>query len=251
LLGVYEKFCMKIEVITSFNERYYNGIGKECVSTWLKYWPNELTLTVYIEEFSLPDQARIKQIPFSQLGKNHTDFQNDQKYKSRVKIFAKKAYSIIHAFIHSDADRILWLDADVLTTKPIPLEFIKQLSPSDSLLTYMRVWHNLKKDDINSPIVPSAESGVFAVNTRHDSFRQFADRYEEYYNKRLDKNLRRFYDGEVLGAVAKEFQENNKIIDLCAEFKKPYRTPIGHTILGPYLHHYKAKAAKSEYFIED
>lgn len=242
---------LKTEIITSFNERYYNGIGKECVDTWLKYWPNELSLTIYIEEFSLPEQNRIKQIPFSELGENYVNFQNDQKYKNRVKIFAKKAYSIIHAFKNSTADRIIWIDADVLTIKSISLEFINQLCPQDSLLTYMRVWHNLKKDDINSPIVPSAESGFFVVNTRHQNFQQFANRYEEYYNKRLDNNLRRFYDGEVLGAVAKEFQDNNKIIDLCSEFKKPYRTPIGHTILGPYLHHYKAKAAKSDYFTDD
>jgi hypothetical protein len=242
---------MKIEIITSFNERYYNGIGKECVETWLKYWPTNLKLTCYVEEFQLPEQDRIKQISFTELGADYENFQNDPKYKNRVKIFSKKAYSIIHAFKNSTADRIIWIDADVLTLKDVPIEIIKNLCPNDTLLTYMRVWHHLDKANLQSSLVPSAESGVFAVNTEHQSFHQFADRYAEYYNKRLDKNIRRFYDGEVLGAVAKEFETSNKIIDLCQDFKKPYRTPIGHTILAPYLHHYKAKAAKSDFFNDE
>lgn len=242
---------MNFEIITSFNERYYNGIGKDSVSTWLENWPKNLILTCYVEEFSLPENNRIKQISFDQLGKEYEDFQKDTTLKGRVKIFAKKAYSIIHCFNNSNADRIIWIDADVLTTKKIPLELIDSICPEDTLLTYMRVWHNLKKEDPSSPIVPSAESGVFAVNKQHKNFKDFADRYSEYYNKRLYQNLRRFYDGEVLGAVAKEFEQNNKIIDLCSDFKKPYKTPLKHTYLGEYLNHYKAKGAKADYFIDD
>jgi len=242
---------MKIEIITSFNKRYYDGIGKECVSTWLKFWPEDFILTCYVEEFSLPEQLRIKQIPFTELGLDYENFQTDPKYKNRVKIFSKKAYSIIHAFKNSDADRIMWIDADVLTLKSIPNDLIKNICPDDTLMTYMRVWHRLDRADADSPVVPSAESGVFIVNTRHQNFQNFANRYAEYYNKRLDKNIRRFYDGEVLGAVAKEFETSNKIIDLCEGFKKPYRTPMGHTVLAPYLHHYKAKGAKADFFKDD
>jgi hypothetical protein len=238
---------MNIEVITSFNEKYYNGVGKDCVSTWLKYWPKDLSLTCYVEEFSLPEHERIKQIDFSQLGSEYENFQKDNRYKNRVKIFAKKAYSIIHAFKNSKSDRIIWIDADVITTSPISKDVIESICPTDTLLTYMRVWHHLIKGDFASPLVPSAESGVFAVNTQHSGFKKFSDRYEEYYNKRLDSNIRRFYDGEVLGAVAKEFEKENKIIDLCVDFKKPYKTPLKHTFLGPYLHHFKGTTAKTHY----
>jgi hypothetical protein len=40
---------MNIEVITSFNQNYYDLIGKDSVDSWLKYWPKELSLTCYVE----------------------------------------------------------------------------------------------------------------------------------------------------------------------------------------------------------
>ena len=37
------------------------------------------------------------------------------------------------------------------------------------------------------------------------------------------------------------------VFDLCATFKKSYKTPLRHTILGDHLIHYKAKHSKAEY----
>jgi hypothetical protein len=107
---------MKIEIITSFNESYYNLIGKDCVSSWLKHWPKELSLTCYVEGFTLPPTERIKQISFDNLCKEYFEFQKSNE-NDRVKIFSKKAYSAIHAFENSDADYIIWIDADVITGK--------------------------------------------------------------------------------------------------------------------------------------
>lgn len=233
---------MKIEVITSFNQAYYDTIGYRAVETWLDYWPGELTLTCYVENFSLPEQPRIKQIPFSELGFEYWLFMRNTE-RDRVKIFAKKAYSIIHAFEHSDADRIVWLDADVLTEREIPIKVLKSLCLDDTLATFMGVTH----DDQWF----SAETGIFIVNTTHPKFKEFAARYREYYDRRIKDNIRRFYDGEVFGAVVKEFEGQAKFNDLCIGLEKNYKTPLKHTILGPYLHHYKAKHSKDEFAKQD
>ena len=60
---------MKLEIITSFDQKYYDYIGKDCVDSWLKYWPEEFSLTCYVEEFTMPEHSRIKQIPFDNLCK--------------------------------------------------------------------------------------------------------------------------------------------------------------------------------------
>ena len=49
---------MKLEIITSFNQKYYDLIGKDCVDSWLKYWPEEYSLTCYVEEFTIPAHPR-------------------------------------------------------------------------------------------------------------------------------------------------------------------------------------------------
>lgn len=232
---------MKFDVITSFNETYYNNIGKDCVETWLKYWPAEMSLTCYVEEFELPAQDRIKQITFDQLPAEYSEFQKSDE-RGRVKLFAKKAYSIIHAMNNTDADRIIWVDADVITEKPLPISVLEKLCKKDQLATYMQVYH-----EVDDKTFVSAETGFFILNTRHEYFPKFRDRYTEYYNKHLKENLRRFYDGEVFGAVISELETECSVNNLCKDFEKKYKSPLKHTPLGEYIIHHKSKHSKDNY----
>jgi hypothetical protein len=238
---------MIIKTITSFNQKYYELIGKDCVETWLKYWPTDYTLTCYVEEFSIPTHPRIKQISFDHLPKEYFDFQNSE-FKHRVKTFSKKAYSIIHAFENVDADRLIWIDADTISIQNMDSKFLSALCPDDTLATFMGVWHHKDKNDPNSELKFSVESGVFIVNKNHPGFKLFSSRYREYYDKKITKNLRRFYDGEVLGAVIQEFQSQFKFNDLCVTSQIiQTKSPLRYTDLGKYILHYKSKGSKKTY----
>lgn len=241
---------MKIKIITSFDERYYNLIGKESVDSWLTYWPSELCLTCYVENFRLENNIRIEQIDFDQLPKEYFEFQQTD-FNDRIKIFSKKAYSVIHAFENLDADRIIWVDADVITFNKIPIEFLENLCPNDTLATFMGVNHHKIKGDTSSPLMFSAETGFFIVNKNHPGFKEFSNRYKEYYNRKLTNNLRRFYDGEVFGAVVQEFKDKYKFFDLSTTTSKQAKSPLKYTELGQkYIRHYKSKHSKID-FSED
>lgn len=229
---------MNIEVITSFDQRYYDIIGHACVESWLEYWPKDLTLTCYVENMTLPEQARIRQIPFSELGAGYEQFQQSDE-NDRTKTFAKKAYSVIHAFENSTADLIIWLDADVVTKQALPKELLTTLCSETQLAAFMSVEHDGWF---------SAETGIFAVNARHHAFKPFASRYRERYDNHIKHDLRRFYDGEVFGAVVKEFSRapyKAGMNDLCVNIKG--RTPLKFIELGGYLHHHKSKHAKADF----
>lgn len=236
---------MKFEVITSFNKTYYDMIGKDCVESWLTHWPLELKLTCYVEEFALPATPRIKQISFDKLGKDYINFQ-DSDENDRVKIFAKKAYSVIHALQNSKAERVIWIDADVITKANIETAFLKSLCPEDTLAAFMGVQHHKIKDDHTSDLIFSAETGFFIINKTHQDFDIFLSRYSEYYNNHITNGLRRFYDGDVFGAVINEMKET-KVNDLSATIKKAAKTPLKHIELGNYLHHFKSKGEKDRY----
>jgi hypothetical protein len=237
---------MKIEIITSFNESYYNLIGKDCVSSWLKHWPKELSLTCYVEGFTLPPTERIKQISFDNLCKEYFEFQKSNE-NDRVKIFSKKAYSAIHAFENSDADYIIWIDADVITGKTVPLQFIESLC-NDKLAVYMQVYHyEPKGNETVSRMFISAETGFFIVNKKNKDFEKFVKRYREHYDKKLKDNIRRLYDGEVFGYVVNEVTDQNNLNDLCRESSKKHKSPLKHTVLGEYIVHYKSKGSKDSY----
>lgn len=231
---------MNIEVVTSFDQRYYDMIGYACVDSWMQHWPKDLVLTCYVENMTLPENTRLRQIPFTELGPEYQQFQQSDE-SDRAKTFAKKAYSVMHAFEHSTADLIIWVDADVITKQALPRDIIESLCSEKQLAAYMAVDHDGWY---------SAETGIFAVNTRHPEFKKFAARYRERYDKHIKSDLRRFYDGEVFGAVANEFRTRPykaEMNDLCGKFTKAYKTPLKHTELGVYLHHHKSKHAKADF----
>lgn len=233
---------MKLEIITSFNQNYYDLIGKDCVDSWLKYWPEEFSLTCYVEGFSMFNHKRIKQISFDSLCKEYFDFQKTST--KQIKKFSKKAFTFIHAMENSTADRIIWLDADVITLQALPKSLLFKILPKDVLSTHMGVIYQTDKS--GKPglwFVP--ETGFFAVNTQHALFDNFKTEYKRHYVEKDYKHLRRFYDNDVYGYVFEKLKAPG--YDLCDKFNKGYKTPLPHTELGMYLKHYKAKGSKKEY----
>jgi hypothetical protein len=232
-----------IEIITSFDKRYYDIIGKACISSWLEYWPKELTLTCYVEGFELPPCDRIKQIPFNQLPQSYFDFQNSDE-NDRVKIFAKKAWSFIHAMENSTADYIVWLDADVISVDHLPMSLLEKILAPEVLSTHMGVTYDSVRDGRTGKwFVP--ETGFFGINTRHPQFKKFLSEYKRHYEEHDRGMLRRFYDNDVYGYVFEKLQAPGN--DLCKDFTKGYKTPLRRTVLGPYLEHYKAKHSKDTF----
>jgi len=246
MLVTYEKMGKEmIQVITSFNKLYYDLIGKDSVSSFLEHWPQDLTLTCYVEGFRMPDHGRVAQIDFSQLESDYFEYQLDTSLNQSMKKFAKKAYSFMHAMNNSTAEWIVWLDADVITVETLPIELLQRVMQSEDLAMYMGVtYFTDKSGNPGTWLVP--ETGVFAVNTQHADFAAFRAEYCRRYRQRDQSGLRRYYDNDVFGAALLSVPDAS-IFDLCAKFKKSYKTPLRHTILGDHLIHYKAKHSKAEY----
>jgi len=246
MLGTHEEMGNKmIEVITSFNKLYYDLIGKDCVSSFLEHWPQDLSLACYVEGFRMPKYDRVQQIDFSQLESDYFQYQLDTGLNQSMKKFAKKAYSFMHAMNHSSAEWILWLDADVITTRSLPIELLQRVLRPDHLAMYMGVTYYTDKGGLPGTwLVP--ETGIFAVNTQHEDFVTFREEYCRRYRDRDHADLRRFYDNDVFGAALLTVPDA-AVLDLCAGFKKSYKTPLRHTVLGDHLIHYKAKHSKAEY----
>lgn len=234
-----------IQVITSFNQSYYDLIGRDSVESFIKYWPQHIKLTCYVEEFTLPDHERLEQIGFDSLDPDYKRFQAQPDLNQSQKKFAKKAYSFMHAIASPQADWIFWMDADVVSVKELPLELLERILKPGCLSMYMGVTYTTDKaGNAGHWLVP--ETGIFAVNTRHWQFKTFRSEYVRRYHQRDYSDLRRFYDNDVFGAalgVVKQCRVN----DLCHGFAKPYKTPLPHTVMGEYLIHYKAKHSKAEY----
>ena len=237
---------MKIQVITSFDQHYYDRIGRYCVESWLEHWPQQLSLTCYLEGMDLKAKPRMEFVSFDNLGSNYERFQS-ASVKGRVHVFAKKAYSVIHAMWFGHADRLIWIDADVITQRAVPMSLLSSILPDSVLSTHMGVTYTEHSDRRSGTwFVP--ETGFFAVNRQHALFEQFRYLYSDRYDRQDFAGLRRSYDNDVYGWAIRQLDAPS--LDLCDSLKKPYKTPLKHTVLGPYLHHYKAKHSK-DWFVNN
>lgn len=246
MLESHEEMGQKMKVVTSFNQRYYDHIGKDCVVSFLNCWPQDIKLTVYVEEFALDPHPRIEQIDFSKLDSDYLAFQSEELLGQGTKKFAKKAYSFIHAMHNTQSGWIVWLDADVISIQEQDADFWTNLLDDRYLSMYLGVVYYFDKNDQNEGRWLVPETGICAVNTSHPDFDRFRDEYTRRYHQRDFEGLRRTYDNDVFGAAV-EATSDAEHFDLCKDLKKPYKTPLPHTILGSHLIHFKAKHSKAEY----
>lgn len=228
----------KFACITSVSQQYYDHCGQACIESFQAYWPKDIELHIYNEDMARPPKGkRTNYVPWKFL-KDFPEFASRTENGHVIK-FAKKAYSIIHAFEYLNVDRIIWLDADTVTTREIPTHFLELISPDDVLSTHFGVKHHWPSDDEPNRQSFSCETGFFIANKRHPMFRQMSARYKQYYNEDLGYNLRRFYDGEVYGAVVAEMQQQGaKLLDLNRDHE--IKTPIPRSVIAPYITHFKA-----------
>lgn len=231
-----------IAVITSFDQTYYDKIGRDCVDSFLRHW--SLPITIYNEGSSIQPTDRITVIDFATLDPAYQELQDNPTMSDRVKRFGKKAWSFIHAMHHVECDWLVWLDADVITQRSDPVQLLNNVLAPRYLAMYLGVrYDNHRGVKFGNWLVP--ETGFFAVNRRHSQFVRFRDRYQQRYHDLEFQDLRRSYDNDVFGAVVSEIPAD--YLDLCADLPKGYKTPLRHTVFGEYLHHYKAKHSKANY----
>ena len=181
----------KFACITSVNQQYYDHCGRACIESFDAYWPKDVQLYVYNEDIVKPKKGkRVTYIPWKHL-RDFPTFASRTENRNVIK-FAKKAYSIIHAFEQLNVDRIIWLDADTVTTREIPQHFLELIAQDDTLSTHFGVKHHWPSDIDPGRHSFSCETGFFIANKRHPMFLQMAQRYKQYYNEDLGHTLRRF-----------------------------------------------------------
>lgn len=239
---------MKLVAVTTQDKAYYDKIGKSSIESFVKYWPETITLCVFLDDFEVDNHDNVVYFSTKDLGPDFDNFMS-KNYKSRIKTFAKKAFSWIKMCEITDADRVIWVDSDVITLNKIPETFLRELCDDKTLASYLSVTYNHIKTEHGKEIVSPikcGETGFYVMNTQHDDFEKFVSRYKQYYTDGLGKKLRRFYDGDVFGAVVTEFEKQTKFRDLG---NKVSATVFSRSILSKYMTHFKGKVKKQSSFM--
>ena len=229
---------------TSFNRRLWDIIAAEMLASWIYNWPDSARLVCYVEDnIELPADPRITVInwqeacgrEFEQLSQRASGMPAWQSDHTRR--YAKKALTFVD-FMNQSRTKVCWLDADLLTVKPVPQDLLSRAHHANcviSLFDGSRV-----QQDGTMPW--TAESGFVLVDPQHQRFPEFFASYRDYYqNPRMPEHATQYWDGEVLMHAAKH---SESWFDLKTECRGKSSTPLHSHWLGQYFVHVKSKRKK-------
>lgn len=224
------------KVVTSQNKEYYDLIGKECIESFLKYWPSNVKMELWAEGF-VPDivDSRLEIKSFDTVTKNLETFWNlitgisQEGRHMRAKKFYLKAHVVLESWRNLDSDVFVWLDSDIITHKEIPSSFLDQLCPENVLSVDVphggKGWQR------------EADTGFFMLNMKHPSAKNVIDYYNAYHTTDLIfKTFRNIETSVWWDAVEKEKKNGALLNHLNIKVGEPdsFKT----TVLAEYMIHF-------------
>jgi len=265
---------MKIKVITSYKPGTWNEYAKRCVMSVLDYWPEDITINIYHE--AQPNDfffhPRIKWInvhevqpalvKFKEKHKNDpvangeleeivggvkrlAEFNGSDKNKGSYLFdavrFANKVFCVTHAIktsVEKEYDYIIWLDADTYTFRPMPRNFLENLIPQNTMLTYLGRENPQKNDGGKYP-----ECGFVGYNLHHPQIQNFINDWEELYKNDTLFKLLEWHDSYVFWHLSKLYRQQHNVEVNDIGYWKGVK---GHHVfinseLGLYIDHFKGK----------
>jgi hypothetical protein len=189
-------------VITTFSKDGYDLYGRKMISTWLKYWPENYRLTVYVENYLLDEKDdRLSSLEIYDVCQGLAEFKEqslklDQK-KSRVDKTIKwcyKVYAIKHALSVDDA-YLIFLDGDTYTRDHIPRNLAADLVGNNLFAVHFeKLKHGLH-----------FETGLVVFNLRHEKKRWLQDIITAAYDDLEIYNMIKTWDGFWLAHLYQEY----------------------------------------------
>lgn len=238
-----------IAIVTTFNEKGYHSYGKIMIESFIKYWPKDVTLYVYVEDFTPPitsdniryvDLNRTPIVAFKQRHQNNPLAHGDKLIKvdskgKRIGIgfrwdavrFAHKVYAITDCS-RCDSDLLFWVDADTRTFDYIPKEFLESLLPESNYCCYLG-----RKNKYS-------ECGFVGYNLRHHINGFFMPKFQNMYDNDEVFSLKEWHDSFVFDHVRLLSEAIGAInVNLSANMEIKEGHPFINSPLGKYMDHLK------------
>jgi len=231
-----------IKVITSPHKPYYDSIGKHCITSFLEFWPKEIKLELYAEEFdpNITDERLVVNRMNSVLNtwQQYINLREVTK-KTKMAKFWLKSFVKIHAMENTSEDILIWLDSDVITHKNISVDYLESLLPEDHLLCDIPSLGKLKNKE--------SETGFCMINTKHKDFSLFLSNYKKFYEtKEGTSALPRDIDSSVWWAARQQVvSTGTKVNGLSSTINS--HVPFMGTCLKDYMRHWVTKSNKAAY----
>lgn len=229
-------------VITSFNESYWQEVAKENVQLMDKFWIPDGKIFLYHQlskiDNSLSDRVHWvdlyqncpELIEFSNKWKDNSrangQVEKENSFKWNAIKFCHKTFAIWHAAKIQKNGWLIWLDCDAIILKPIDKSFIKKSCPADKCISYLG-----RKGKYS-------ECGFVAYNLDKPETRKFLQDWENLYLSGEFINLQETHDSWTFDHIRKSFDNPNLFCDLNAHSTTD-KNPFGNSLIGSHMAHAK------------
>lgn len=220
---------MKYTIITGMSKSYYDNIGQYMLESWLKYWPTHFNIIIYTEDnLNFIKDPRVNVIDLGTLGEEFLKFQEEDlsHLASKTQTYSKKAFPIIK-HLSDQSDRLIWVDADVITQNIITEQWLTELLPKNNFSCHLGV-----------PQLDyySVETGFFIIDLTNPFKEKFLEKYKNIYYNRDFSNMKKSFDGDTFGRVISElrtdpnflYKELNPDLNKASPFNKVFKGLMRH-----------------------
>ena len=141
--------------------------------------------------------------------------------------FAHKVYSIFHCAKNTDADILIWMDADTICHSPITMSQIEKLIPANKDLCFLG-----RKGKFS-------ECGLYSMNLHSPAIQQFLAKFQWMYDNAEDGifKLAEWHDSFVFDAVRNYVKTNE--LDWSGHLVTGEGHPLINSEWGAWLDHLK------------
>lgn len=238
----------EIVVVTTFADHHFEPYAKGMIQSFVQYWPKDISLLIQLDDDLLYDQVGKLLRPNDAIAigwnQDHRAFvernkgkDNPTNYRHQVTRFCHKVFSIKRVLdaIRQGQDKpryLIWLDADVHTTRPVTIEEIKACLPKeDAAVSYLG-----RKD------WPHSECGWIAFDIEKGGG-EFIDVWHGLYTSDHILSLPEWHDSWAFDHVLKSDgapQSTNLTED------RPGTEIWEQSPMAPWSIHYKGPVAKTK-----
>lgn len=225
---------MTVWISSLSRHMYDNGYG-HAVDTWDRLPGRKIVLF----EGDQPDLDFIEFFDYWQMIDRESSAWLTRKISKKVMRLSLKAYALHWALKNVDAERIVWIDADVQVDQPVP----EQLLDNQPNLWSTLMFHHSSNLSFNGLGVPLVESGLQIFNMRHPDLQRYADTYIDFFESGRALELHRPYDNWVSAAMLDLFPMDNLVHDPTV-VKDIGEDSLKYTRFQGYMTHYLGKHNK-------
>jgi hypothetical protein len=221
-----EKNKLKIAVVTTFHGDGLEKYAQRMINTFCNNWPAEVILHLYpencnpaIRDHSHITLKRLEEVEelmafkntWQDVPKANGDVSADpvrslrkdagKGFKWHAVRFAHKVYAIFDCARTTDADILIWMDADTICHSPITIQDLYRMIPADSELCYLG-----RKGKYS-------ECGLYSMNLRSANVQAFLKEFQRFYDQAEQGifQLAEWHDSFVFDAVRVKFPQMRQL----------------------------------------